>query len=174
MTKKAKSKKTRRAATEREAVRAPIDATNLQFGGIRTSTSTNSRIGRPKGTGTQRVYAQVREDIIALRIPPGADLDEAGLERRFEVSRTPVREALIRLGSEGLIQLLPNRGARVTEIDISELPQIFEALDLGQRATIRWAALRRTSENMTDLRKFNQAFLESATARQSRANGRAQ
>src|SRR5205085_12410577 len=71
--------------------------------------------GRPKGTGTQRVYAQVREDIISLRLPPGADLDEASLEQRFGVSRTPVREALIRLASEGLIVLLPNRGARISQ-----------------------------------------------------------
>src|SRR5216684_1398013 len=65
------------------------------------------RAGRPKGTGTQHVYSQVREDIIGLRLPPGSDLDEAGLEQRFGVSRTPVREALIRLASDGLIVLLP-------------------------------------------------------------------
>src|SRR5262249_49325821 len=45
------------------------------------------RMGRPKGTGMQRIYAQVREDIIGLRLPPGADLDEASLEQRFGVSR---------------------------------------------------------------------------------------
>jgi DNA-binding GntR family transcriptional regulator len=120
------------------------------------------RVGRPKGTGMQRVYAQVREDIIGLRLPPGADLDEASLEHRFGVSRTPVREALIRLASEGLIVLLPNRGARVTHIDISDVPQLFEALELCQRATIRWAAARRTAEDIAELRAVNQQFLEAA------------
>jgi DNA-binding GntR family transcriptional regulator len=124
--------------------------------------STQWRIGRPKGTGMQRVYAQVREDIIGLRLPPGADLDEGSLEERFGVSRTPVREALIRLASEGLIVLLPNRGARVTHIDISDVPQLFEALELCQRATIRWAAARRTAPDIDQLRAVNQQFLEAA------------
>ena len=116
------------------------------------------RIGRPKGIGTQRVYAQVREDIIGLRLPPGADLDEASLEERFGVSRTPVREALIRLASEGLIVLLPNRGARITHIDISDVPQLFEALELCQRATIRWAAERRTPADISELRTDQSGF----------------
>jgi DNA-binding GntR family transcriptional regulator len=127
-----------------------------------TNTSQQWRIGRPKGTGMQRVYAQVREDIIGLRLPPGANLDEASLEERFGVSRTPVREALIRLASEGLIVLLPNRGARITHIDIGDVPQLFEALELCQRATIRWAAIRRTAEDLTELRETNQKFLEAA------------
>ena len=120
------------------------------------------RIGRPKGTGMARVYAQVREDIIGLRLPPGADLDEAGLEARFGVSRTPVREALIRLASEGLIVLLPNRGARVTHIDIGDVPQLFEALELCQRATLRWTAQRRTSQDVAELREINGKFLAAA------------
>ncbi len=120
------------------------------------------RIGRPKGTGTQRVYTQVRDDIIGLRIPPGTDVEEASLEERFGVSRTPVREALIRLASEGLIVLLPNRGARVTHIDIADVPQLFEALELCQRATIRWAAIRRTSEDVAQMREINRVFLEAA------------
>jgi len=99
---------------------------------------------------------------MALRIAPGADVDEASLENRFGVSRTPVREALIRLASDGLIRLLPNRGARVTEIDISELPEIFAALDLCQRVTIRLAALRRNADDLANLRKFNASFLEAA------------
>ena len=120
------------------------------------------RAGRPKGTGTQRVYSQVREDIIGLRLPPGSDLDEASLEQRFGVSRTPVREALIRLASDGLIVLLPNRGARVTQIDISDLPQLFEALELCQRATIRWAAARRNDDHVRELREQNRRFLDAA------------
>ena len=120
------------------------------------------RAGRPKGTGTQRVYSQVREDIIGLRLPPGSDLDEATLEQRFGVSRTPVREALIRLASDGLIVLLPNRGARVAQIDISDLPQLFEALELCQRTTIRWAAIRRNADHAAELREQNRRFLDAA------------
>jgi DNA-binding GntR family transcriptional regulator len=120
------------------------------------------RAGRPKGTGTQRVYSHVREDIIGLRLPPGSDLDEARLEQRFGVSRTPVREALIRLASDGLIVLLPNRGARVTQIDISDLPQLFEALELTQRATIRWAAIRSNPDHTAELRAQNRRFLDAA------------
>ena len=120
------------------------------------------RIGRPKGTGTQRVYDQVREDILSLKLPAGADLHESSLEARFGVSRTPVREALIRLASEGLVRLLPNRGARVTPIDVSEIPQLFEALEVCQRATIRWAALRRTPNDIAEMQRLNREFLNAA------------
>ena len=127
--------------------------------------------GRPKGTGTQRVYAQVREDIISLRLPPGADLDEASLEQRFGVSRTPVREALIRLASEGLIVLLPNRGARISQIDVADVPQLFEALELSQRATMRWAAIRRKPADIAELRKMNHKFLAAAQSGNSEEMG---
>jgi DNA-binding GntR family transcriptional regulator len=127
--------------------------------------------GRPKGTGTQRVYAQVREDIISLRLPPGADLDEASLEQRFGVSRTPVREALIRLASEGLIVLLPNRGARISHIDVADVPQLFEALELSQRATMRWAAIRRKPADIGELRKMNHKFLAAAQSGNSEEMG---
>src|SRR6266852_6126103 len=149
----------------RRGSRAPsLDATGLRKDAPSSSTepSRQWRIGRPKGTGMQRVYAQVREDIIGLRLSPGADLDEASLEERFGVSRTPVREALIRLASEGLIVLLPNRGARITHIDIGDVPQLFEALELCQRATIRWAAMRRTAVDITELSETNQKFLQAA------------
>ena len=131
------------------------------------------RAGRPKGTGMQRVYSQVREDIIGLRLPPGSDLDEAGLEQRFGVSRTPVREALIRLASDGLIVLLPNRGARVAQIDISDLPQLFEALELCQRATIRWAAIRHNAGHARELREQNRRFLDAARQGNTESMGEA-
>jgi DNA-binding GntR family transcriptional regulator len=120
------------------------------------------RIGRPKGTGTQRVYDELCGDILTLKLAPGAELSETALEARFGISRTPVREALIRLSSEGLISLLPNRGARVTSIDVSDIPQLFEALELCQRAAMRWAALRRTPEDLAEMRRLNQAFLDAA------------
>lgn len=116
------------------------------------------RVGRPKGTGTQRVYESVRENILKLRLPPGADVNEAGLEQEFGVSRTPVREALIRLASEGLITLLPNQGARVSSIELSDIAQMFEILELTQRAVTRWCAVRREDADIEDMRRLSSEF----------------
>ena len=121
--------------------------------------------GRPKGTGAKRVFEGLREDILHLRLPPGANIEEAALEKRFEVSRTPVREALIRLASEGLVSLLPNRGAQVADIDISDVPQFFEALDVCQRLVLRLAAHRRSDAHLDELRVLNQQFATAARAR---------
>jgi DNA-binding GntR family transcriptional regulator len=68
----------------------------------------------------------IREDILAGRIPAGARVAEADVARRLSVSRTPVREALARLAAEGLVELSPNRGARVTSRTAAELREIFE------------------------------------------------
>ena len=123
------------------------------------------RAGRPKGTGSQRVYDNVREAILRLDLAPGANLDEAGLEHEFGVSRTPVREALIRLASDGLITLLPNRGARVATLDVGDLPPMFEALELAQRATLRWAAKRRSAADLETLRHTSAEFTDAARSR---------
>ena len=117
------------------------------------------RVGRPKGTGTQRVYESVRENILKLRLPPGADVNEAGLEQEFGVSRTPVREALIRLASEGLITLLPNQGARVSSIELSDIAQMFEMLELTQRAVTRWCAVRREDGDIEEMQHLSGRFL---------------
>jgi DNA-binding GntR family transcriptional regulator len=121
--------------------------------------------GRPKGTGAQRVYEGLRDDILHLRLQPGSNIEEASLEKRFDVSRTPVREALIRLASDGLVTLLPNRGAQVTDIDISDVPQFFEALDVCQRLVLRLAAVRRTEAHLAELRSLNLQFERAAKAR---------
>lgn len=122
------------------------------------------RSGRPRGTGSQLVYDRLREDILRLKRQPGSDLDEASLEREFGISRTPVREAIIRLASEGLVRLMPNRGARVTTLDVNEIPQLFEALDLCQRAVFRWAAIRRRPGHLEAMEACNRAFAEASQA----------
>lgn len=118
--------------------------------------------GRPKGTGANMVYQGLRDDILALRLPPGENIEEIPLERRFKVSRTPVREALIRLASEGLITIDPNQGARVSSIDISEIPQFFEALDVCQRLVLRLSAKRRSESHVEEMRSINRKFAEAA------------
>jgi DNA-binding GntR family transcriptional regulator len=125
--------------------------------------------GRPKGTGGQRVYDEIRGRILRLELAPGIDISEPSLVEEFGISRTPVREALIRLASEGLVTLLPNRGARVTALDLDSVRELFDALELCQRATSRWAALRAQPEDVALLRKFSNAFTEGAKVKDYRA-----
>ncbi len=92
---------------------------------------------RAKGTGTTYVYQRLREGILSLDYVPGANLDEARLVESFGLSRTPVREALIRLAADGLVVLLPDRGAQVEPVDLADFPRYVEAFDLVQRAVTR-------------------------------------
>ena len=127
-----------------------------------------------KGTGTAWVYKCLRGDILSLAIEPGEDLDEAGLVERFGLSRTPVREALIRLAADSLVELLPNRGAKVASIDLREFPRYVEALDLIQRAATRLAASRRTEADLAriaELRdRFEQAVSDADAAAMTESN----
>ena len=78
------------------------------------------------------VYADLKELIVGYEFQPGESLSEKALAELFEVSRTPVREAFQRLSREGLVPLVPGRGAFVAEIslpDIVELYQMREALE---------------------------------------------
>ncbi|MXW19896.1 MAG: GntR family transcriptional regulator, partial [Gammaproteobacteria bacterium] len=62
------------------------------------------RTRRPRGTGASHVYERMRESILSLKLAPGTLLDESELAVRFKLSRSPVREALIRLSAEGLVK----------------------------------------------------------------------
>jgi DNA-binding GntR family transcriptional regulator len=97
-----------------------------------------------RGTGASSVYEALRSDILNLKIAPGTLLDESELSRRFSLSRSPVREALIRLSAEGLIQTQANRSPVVTPFDIAQVPGFLDATELMYRVTCRLAALRRS------------------------------
>lgn len=114
-----------------------------------------------RGTGAAYAYDTLRREILSLELEPGQDLDEAGLVARLGLSRTPVREALIRLAADELVVLLPNRGAKVAPLDLADTPRYIEALDLAQRAVHRFAALRRTNEDLDRIAAARDAFEDS-------------
>ena len=88
------------------------------------------------------VYDRIRADILSLGLAPASDIDEKTLAAHYGVSRTPIREALIRLSGDGLIVFSPSRGARVSPLIVPNFPRYFEALDLLQRALAQIGALR--------------------------------
>lgn len=116
---------------------------------------------RPKEPGWRSVYDALRTEILALTLPPGQLLDETSLAERFDLSRSPVREALIRLAAEELVVTLPNRSTIVAPIDLASFPKYVDALDIAQRVTTRLAAELRTEADLATMasrqRKFEAA-----------------
>ncbi len=95
---------------------------------------------RKRGSGVKKAYDLLRTEILDLTLPPGSPIDEVQLADRLALSRTPIREALARLATEGLIDTLPNRSAMVSNIDFLNLPAFFDAITLMYRVTSRLAA----------------------------------
>ena len=118
---------------------------------------------RVRGSGVQIVYDALRKAIVELTLEPGAGLDEVTLAQRFKMSRTPVREALVRLAGDGLVMQLPNRNTIVAPIDFGQLPVYFEALTLMYRVTTRSAATGRTASHLASMRHYQAAYSRAVT-----------
>jgi DNA-binding GntR family transcriptional regulator len=93
---------------------------------------------------SDRLREQIEEQIATGRLAPGSALDEVTLAERFGVSRTPVREALIQLGAEGLIEIRPRRGAVVAALGPARLLEMFEVMAELEAMCARQAARRMT------------------------------
>ena len=124
--------------------------------------SGTAKLEMSKGNTANLAYEVLRDEILNLNLAPGTDLDEASMITRLGISRTPIREALVRLAADGLVVLSPNRGAQVAPISLAEFPRYVEALDLIQRAVLRLAALRRTPDDLRRIADGCTAF-EKAT-----------
>lgn len=118
---------------------------------------------RVRNSSVQTIYDALRRQIVDLELQPGASLDEVRLAERFRMSRTPVREALVRLAADGLVAQLPNRNTIVAPIDFARLPVYFEALTLMYRVTSRTAAQGRTARHLADIRAHQAAYAEAVS-----------
>ena len=128
-----------------------------------------AEVRRPKGTGRQFAFDFLRQRILTLHYAPGEMLDEATLVEHIGLSRTLVREAIISLSSEGLVELLPNRGARVAGFDLDGVRSFHEALELNQRAVTCWAAIRGTPKHHTKIKRARLSFERAAATRDGEA-----
>lgn len=113
-------------------------------------------------TGASRIYRVLRDDILSLRMAPGMVVDEPALAERFGVSRSPVREALVRLSADGLIVAPDNRTSAVAPFDIRDLSALFVTLDLLQRATTKLAARHATAQEIEEISSLNELLARHA------------
>jgi DNA-binding GntR family transcriptional regulator len=102
-------------------------------------------------------YERLRKEILANRLPPGFQASEPEIANRLGMSRTPVREALIRLQAEGLVDLIPRHGARVRPVLPEDMQEIYEILtSLEPDATALLASKRPTSNDLAPLERATQ------------------
>jgi DNA-binding GntR family transcriptional regulator len=114
-------------------------------------------------TSAGRTVAAVRELILRGDFPAGARLGEVELAERLGVSRTPVREALGRLAAEGLIEIVPNRGARVTSWTVAELEGVFDLRTALEPRLTALAVPQATDTDTTALDELARAMLDVGT-----------
>jgi DNA-binding GntR family transcriptional regulator len=115
------------------------------------------------GLKPERVAGLVREMILQDELMPGMPIRERTLAERLNVSRTPLREALKLLSAEGLVELLPRRGAIVaapSEREVRELLQLLGALE-GYAATL--ACVSATEDDIRELRALHYEMLAAYT-----------
>jgi DNA-binding GntR family transcriptional regulator len=95
-----------------------------------------------------RAYAELRDRIISLAIPPGAPINEDALGTELEMGRTPVREGIKRLALENLVTVYPRRGTFASEINITDLAHIADV-----RVPLEGHAAYRAAQRLTPARR---------------------
>jgi DNA-binding GntR family transcriptional regulator len=97
---------------------------------------------------TDQAYSQLEEMITTLKLAPGTVLSEQALAKELHIGRTPVREALQRLGRDGLVVVLPRRGILVSEINLRSQLRLLETRRVLENLVAKLAAERATDEEL--------------------------
>jgi DNA-binding GntR family transcriptional regulator len=124
--------------------------------GSKTETPTPTiirRNGRPRAaTAASRIYADLRGELVSLARRPGEAISESEIALSYGVSRTPVREAILKLADEGLVEIFPQSGINVSLISIAALPEAIVVRKALEETTARLAAERATPSQILTLR----------------------
>ena len=115
-------------------------------------------------TSSETIYDDLKDQIIFLRLKPGEEISQAEISENFDVSRSPVRDALMRLRSEGLVVMRPQRGCWVSKIDLSRVDdECFFRLALEKSVIDRYREYMKSSD-ITRLDYFIDLQKEAAEA----------
>ncbi len=107
----------------------------------------------------QQVAARLRDMIIQDQLVPGEWIREQAIANKLRVSRTPLREALKMLELEGLIKLVPNRGAVVTELTVEEVKEKLEVLAVLESLAGKLACRNATDSELAEIRALHYEML---------------
>jgi len=130
----------------------PAPATKKTETNVRSIAAGNRRIGRPRAaTAASRIYLELRTELVSLRRGPGEAISEAEIALSYGVSRTPVREAILKLSDEGLLEIFPQSGIFVARIPVAALPEAIIIRKALEETTARLAAERATSSQILTL-----------------------
>ena len=116
-----------------------------------------------KNTTSKTIYYTLREEIINLYLEPGTSISEKELSEKYSVSRTPVREALVRLAQEGLVNIYPQKGTVVSLIDLSAVEEGRFLREHLERAVVKEACKEFSQENILSLEmnlKLQKMYIE--------------
>jgi DNA-binding GntR family transcriptional regulator len=110
------------------------------------------RSGRPRAaTAAARIYGDLRSELVSLRRRPGEAISEAEIALAYGVSRTPVREAILKLSDEGLVEIFPQSGIFVSRIPLAALPEAIIIRKALEETTARLAAEHASSSQILNL-----------------------
>ena len=115
------------------------------------SSTQGQKDGRDKYSLRGRVFQSIREDILSGRYEQNTELKEAAIGAELGVSRTPVREALRQLELEGLVTIIPNRGAYVNMITAKDVQDIYVIRSMLEGLCARWATQSITAEQLDSM-----------------------
>ena len=103
---------------------------------------------------SERAYLLIRDQIVTLKLRPGAVIEESRLRQELQLGRTPIREALQRLAHEKLVTFVPHRGTFVTDINITDLARLTEVRVVIEGYAARLAAERATPEERQAMQRL--------------------
>lgn len=113
----------------------------------------------------EEVASRLRHMVFERQLLPGQWIDELALAKDWQISRTPLREALKVLASEGLVQLVPRQGCRVTEMSEDDADELFPVMALLEGRCAFEAVRKATAEDLARLRRLHETLEVHAAAK---------
>jgi len=128
------------------------------------------RGGRPRAaTAAARIYSDLRAELVSLQRHPREVVSEAEIALSYGVSRTPVREAILKLSDEGLLEIFPQSGIFVSRIPLAALPEAIVIRKALEATTAQMAAQRATASQILNLHSILERQREANAAGDSDA-----